>query len=55
MNGGALVSVIALIGWLVLVGSAFRAHQVGARRTLVLALTWCAIFGAVALVTAQLE
>lgn len=42
-----LVSVIALVGWLVLALSAYRAHQVGARKTIVMALAWCAIFALV--------
>ena len=50
MSEGGLVSLVALFAWLVLAGGAFRAHQVGARRTLVIALTWLAIFVGVALV-----
>jgi len=38
------VSLIALTGWLVLVVGAFRAHRLGGRKTLVMALTWGAIF-----------
>jgi hypothetical protein len=49
MSGGSLVSLVALGAWLVLVLSAYRARQVSGRATLALALTWAAIFGAVAL------
>jgi hypothetical protein len=49
MNEGALVSLVALAAWLVLAGSAFRAHRVSGRTTIAMALTWAAIFGAVAL------
>ena len=44
MNQAGWVSIVALAGWLVLALSAFRAHQVGARKTLIVALTWGAIF-----------
>jgi len=37
------LSIVALTGWLVLALSAFRAHRVGARKTVVMALTWIAI------------
>jgi len=42
------VSVVALLGWLVLSFSAFRARQLNARKTVVYALAWGAIFLAVA-------
>lgn len=44
MNGDGWVSLIALAAWLVLALSAWRAHQVNARKTITLALTWAAIF-----------
>jgi hypothetical protein len=44
------VSVVALAGWLVLALSAYRAHRLNARRTVVYALIWGAIFLAVAAV-----
>lgn len=44
MTGLGWVSLIALTGWLVLALGAFRAHRVGARKTLTMALTWAAIF-----------
>ena len=49
MSQAALISIVALAGWLVLVVGAFRARRVGARKTVVLALTWAAIFVAAAL------
>jgi hypothetical protein len=42
------VSVIALLGWLVLSFSAFRARQLNARKTVIYALVWGAIFLAAA-------
>ncbi len=39
-----MVSLVALLGWLVLVIGAFRTHQVGGRKALVMALVWGAIF-----------
>ena len=38
------VSIVAMAGWLVLALSAYRAHRVGAKKTIVLALAWIAIF-----------
>ena len=38
------VSLIALMGWLVLALGAYRAHRISAGKTVVLALTWGAIF-----------
>jgi hypothetical protein len=44
VTGDRWVSLMALAGWLVLTLGAWRAHRVGARRTVILALTWTAIF-----------
>ena len=44
------VSVVALLGWLILALSAFRAHRVQAGRTVVYVLAWGAIFMAAAAV-----
>jgi len=44
------VSVVALLGWLVLAGAALRARQLNARKIVVIALAWGAIFLAVAAV-----
>jgi hypothetical protein len=38
------VSIIALTGCLVLALSSFRAHQIGARKALVMVLAWISIF-----------
>jgi hypothetical protein len=46
------VSLIAVSGWLVLALGAYRAHRVGAKKTIVLALAWIAIFLLVAAVFA---
>lgn len=48
MNELGLISVVAMLGWLVLAVGAFRAHRVGARKTIVMALGWGAIFVLVA-------
>lgn len=50
MSSGALVSLVAMLGWLILAGSAYRAHRIGARKSILLALIWGSIFLAVALV-----
>ena len=36
----AWVSIIALVAWLVLALSALRAHRIGAKQTVVMALAW---------------
>ena len=38
------VSLIALTGWLVLALGAFRAHRIGARKTIVISTAWLAVF-----------
>ena len=44
------VSIIALTGWLVLAIASYRAHRVGAGKSLVYALAWISIFFLAALV-----
>jgi hypothetical protein len=44
------VSIVALLGWLILAASAYRAKQVGAGKTIVMALAWVSIFFLVAAV-----
>ena len=44
MNQYAWVSLVAMLGWLVLAVGAFRAHRMGARKTITLTLAWLAIF-----------
>jgi len=44
MNEYGWVSFIALTGWLILVLGSYRAHRIGARKTLVMAMAWLAIF-----------
>jgi hypothetical protein len=44
------VSVVLLLGWLILAGSALRARQLNARKAVLYALVWGAIFFAVAAV-----
>ena len=49
------VSIVAMVGWLALALSAYRAHRVGAKMTIVLALAWIAIFLLVAAVFAAVS
>lgn len=44
MMGGPWISIIAMIGWLILALGALRAHRVDAKKGLVMALMWGAIF-----------
>jgi hypothetical protein len=44
MNEYAWNSLIALTGWLVLALGSYRAHRVGASKSLVMGLAWIAIF-----------
>ena len=44
MNEYGWVSLIALSGWLVLVLGSYRAHRIGAGKTVVWGLAWIAIF-----------
>ena len=43
------VSIIAMIGWLILVVSAYRSYRVDTAKTIRMALTWAAIFTGAAL------
>ena len=49
------VSAIALLGWLVLSLSALRARQLNARKAVIYALVWGAIFLAVAAVFGAMD
>jgi hypothetical protein len=44
VNEYGWVSLIALTGWLVLALGSYRAHRVGARKSVVLGLAWLGIF-----------
>ncbi len=44
MSDGALISIVALIGWLILAGSAVASFRLGWSKILQLALVWFAIF-----------
>ena len=44
------VSIIAMLGWLVLVAGAYRSHQVNMGKTIRMALIWASIFVGVALI-----
>ena len=47
---GQWVSIIALVGWLVLMLGAYRSYRVDTGKTVRLVLVWAAIFAAVAFV-----
>jgi hypothetical protein len=38
------ISLIALTGWLVLALGSYRAHRIGAKKTLVMATAWLGLF-----------
>ena len=44
MNEGAIISIVALLGWLILAGSAMASYRLGCSKMLQLALVWLAIF-----------
>lgn len=44
MTEAGWVSLIALVGWLILVASAFRAQRIDTRKTLMMALAWATVF-----------
>ena len=45
MNEGQVISLVAVIGSLVLVGSGLRQRQLGGRKTLAMAMIWTGIIG----------
>ncbi|MEL6239371.1 MAG: hypothetical protein AAFQ90_12385 [Pseudomonadota bacterium] len=45
MNEAAILSLIMLLGWLALAGSAFASYRLSWGKTAQLALAWLAIFG----------
>ena len=44
MNEGALISIVAMVGWLILAGSALASYRLGWSKIIQLALVWLAIF-----------
>lgn len=44
MNEGAIISIVALLGWLILAGSALASFRLGWNKIAQLALVWLAIF-----------
>ncbi len=44
MNETSLVSIVALLGWLILAIGAYRSHQVNMSKTIRMALIWACIF-----------
>lgn len=41
---GQMISLVAMLGWLILVGSALASHRLGASQIVKMALVWVAIF-----------
>lgn len=44
MNEGSIISIVALVGWLILAGSAIASFRLGWSKIIQLALVWFAIF-----------
>ena len=44
MNDYALISIVAMVGWLVLMMSSFASFKLGWSKTIQMALVWAAIF-----------
>ena len=44
MSDASLVSIVALVGWLVLALGAYRSHQINMSKTIRMALIWACIF-----------
>lgn len=55
MNQWQVVSVIALVAWLVLALSSYRSRQVSGKGTALMAMIWIGLFGLVALVFTALD
>jgi type IV secretory pathway VirB2 component (pilin) len=50
MNEHSIVQIVALLGWLILCGSALASYRLDWSKSLKMVLTWVAIFGAVYIV-----
>lgn len=50
MNDGSILSIVLMLGWLVLVGSAFASFKLGWSKIMKLALIWLAIFAGLFLI-----
>jgi len=50
VNENQIIQIVALLGWLVLAGSALAAHRLSWRKGVLMALVWGSIFLAVTLV-----
>ncbi|MEP0391471.1 MAG: hypothetical protein ABJ205_01255 [Erythrobacter sp.] len=44
MNEGMIISIVAMLGWLILAGSALASFKLGWNKMAQLALVWLAIF-----------
>ena len=55
MNEGQLISLVAVIGSLILVGSGLRQRRLGIRKTFGMAMIWTGIIGIVALVFGSMQ
>lgn len=45
MNEVAIISIVAMLGWLILAGSALASFRLGWSKIVQMALIWAAIFG----------
>ena len=55
MDSFAIVSIVAMLGWLFLAGSAFASYRLSWGKTAQLALTWLAIFVGLFVIARWLE
>jgi len=55
MSEGQLISLVAVFGSLILVGSGLRARQLGLRKSLGMAMIWMGIIVVVALVFGSMQ
>lgn len=44
MSEGAIVSIVAMVGWLVLMLSGYRSFKVDGRKTIMMAGVWLGVF-----------
>lgn len=55
MSEVQIVSLVAMIGWLVLVGAGYRSYRAGGRKSITFALIWVALFLGVALIFGAIQ
>lgn len=55
MNQWQVISVIALVAWLVLAIGSYRSRQISGKRTVLMAVVWIGLFGLIAMIFTALE